>query len=57
MTRKECLNAAIDAVLEKGALVVRPCDLDSDIECPDRDERCYSCKKNYWLEEIGEEKE
>lgn len=55
--QSEFLKQYPNAVLEKGVLAVRPCDLDSDIECHDRDERCYSCKKNYWLEEIGEEKE
>lgn len=52
--QSEFLKQYPNAVLEKGVLAVRPCDLDSDIECPDRDERCYSCKEIYWLKEIGE---
>ena len=52
--QSEFLKQYPNAVLEKGVLAFRPCDLDSDIECPDRDERCYSCKKSYWLKEIGE---
>lgn len=51
--QSELLKQYPNAVLEKGVLVIRPCELDSDMECFEGDQMCYSCKKRYWLEEIG----
>lgn len=32
---------------------LRPCDMDTEIECPDRDNTsCTECKKSYWLAEV-----
>lgn len=51
--QSEFLKLYPKADLEDGILVIRPCELDSDMECFEGDQMCYSCKKRYWLEEIG----
>ena len=53
--QSEFLKMFPRAELVCGVLNIRPCELDSDIECISKDEKCYVCQERFWFEEIGEE--
>lgn len=50
--QSEFLKMYPNARMRGDVLEIRPCDVDDNIECIDRDERCYECYRKYWLEEV-----
>lgn len=50
--QSEFLKMFPNAKMMGGVLGIRPCDVDSEVECPDREERCTRCYKKYWLAEV-----
>ena len=50
--QSEFLKMFPNAKMMGGVLGIRPCDVDSEVECPDREERCTRCYEKYWLAEV-----
>lgn len=50
--QSEFLKMFPNARIRGDVLEIRPCDTDDNIECTDRDERCYECYRKYWLAEV-----
>ena len=50
--QSEFLKMFPNARIRGDVLEIRPCDIDDNIECIDRDERCYECYRKYWLAEV-----
>lgn len=50
--QSEFLKMFPNARIRGDVLEIRPCDIDDNIECIDRDEECYECYRKYWLAEV-----
>ena len=50
--QSEFLKMFPNARIRGDVLEIRPYDTDDNIECTDRDERCYECYRKYWLAEV-----
>lgn len=50
--QSEFLKMFPNAKMMGSVLGIRPCDVDSEVECPDREERCTRCYEKYWLAEV-----
>lgn len=54
--QSEFLKMFPNAMIRDSYIDIKPCEVDTEVECPDRNTvSCGECKQRYWHEEAGED--